>query len=109
MTVGARRPDRDGDMATHDTDGSDEGNGMPGYDDEYLRCKWIGDGATSIDDLIVKLREHIRFLEVLKANGWEIVGEMRDDWAMIVRPTPGLAPAGATDGDDNAADDAAEA
>ncbi len=52
-------------------------------DEEIIRMKWIADGSRTLDDVIEKLREQIKFIEGLKEEGWELVRVMVDDYGFI--------------------------
>lgn len=52
-------------------------------DTEIIRCKWQGDGAKTLDELIEKLQEFIKHIRLLKAEGWELVTPMEDDYGFI--------------------------
>lgn len=52
-------------------------------DEDIIRMKWIADGSKTLDDVIEKLREQIKFIEGLKEAGWELVREMDDDYGFI--------------------------
>lgn len=51
--------------------------------EEVIRMKWIADGSKTLDDVIERLHDQIRFIQHLKEEGWELVREMDDDWGFI--------------------------
>lgn len=55
---------------------------------EFIRCKWQGDGAKTLDELIEKMRSFIEYIEILKEDGWELVSPMDDDWGHLERRVP---------------------
>lgn len=63
-------------------------------DDEYdlidsrllVRAKWTLDGAASIDQIIEKLRNEIRYYETLRESGWELVQAIDDDYGWLRHP-----------------------
>ena len=58
------------------------------YDSEDnvpIRAKWQMDGATTLDEAIVKLQNFIEHIKSLKNDGWELVDPINDDWGFIRR------------------------
>ena len=58
------------------------------YDSEDnvpIRAKWQMDGATTLDEAIVKLQNFIEHIKSLKNDGWEMVDHINDDWGFIRR------------------------
>ena len=49
-------------------------------DIEYLRAKWIFDGAKTLDEVIDKLKNQIEYITQLKESGWELIDEVKDDY-----------------------------
>lgn len=66
---------------------SDSETETPSEEDdiEYLRAKWMFDGAKTLDEVIQKLRQHIEHIEELKREGWELIGEVQDDYGPMVQ------------------------
>jgi hypothetical protein len=50
---------------------------------ETIRCKWIGDGSKTLDDLIERLNGFIKYVQHLKSEGWELIDVMNDDYGCI--------------------------
>lgn len=48
-----------------------------------IRCKWIADGAQTLDEVIEKLQEYICYIETLKADGYELIDSMDDDYGFV--------------------------
>lgn len=70
--------------------------GLKGYLDEYaevreicIRAKWTFDGATTLLEAAQRLREYATDLEGLAALGFELRGEIEDDYGFIGRPGDG--------------------
>ena len=56
------------------------------WDDENhmtVRAKWILDSCASIDDIIERLRQEIRYYESLKQTGWELTAPIDDDYGFM--------------------------
>jgi hypothetical protein len=51
------------------------------------RCKWVGDGAKTWDELIEKLEGQIKFVRGLKEKGAVIREPMRDDYLFYDLPS----------------------
>ena len=45
-----------------------------------IRAKWSYDGAKTIDEIIERLHEQIEHFTQMKAEGWELISEIQDDW-----------------------------
>lgn len=54
---------------------------------QYLRAKWMFDGAKTLDEVIQKLNEHIEYIEQLKRDGWELIDKVSDDYGPMVQKT----------------------
>ena len=52
-------------------------------DDEIIRCKWIGDGSETLDDLIARLEHFAEHVRDLKRDGWELRRVMDDDYGFM--------------------------
>ena len=52
-------------------------------DDETIRCKWVGDGSKTLDELIERLNGFAEYVRHLKQEGWELIETMDDDWGFI--------------------------
>lgn len=50
-----------------------------------VRAKWTFDEAQSIEEMAEMLREKAEFLEELESEGWELVNEVKDDYAILVK------------------------
>ncbi len=53
-----------------------------------VRAKWILDGASTIDEIIDKLENEIKYYRGLKADGWEVDGRVDDDWGFLIQVAP---------------------
>lgn len=53
-----------------------------------VRAKWILDGASSIDEIIGKLENEIKYYQHLKTEGWEVDGKVDDDWGFLIQVAP---------------------
>ena len=53
--------------------------------DEIIRAKWQMDGASSLEEAVVKLENFIKYLKGLKDNGWELRGTIDDDYGFIYK------------------------
>ena len=62
-----------------DYDGTDNPNEM------LIRFKWLGDGASSIDDIIERLKAEISWYTKLKYDGWELQAPIVDDYGYLVK------------------------
>jgi hypothetical protein len=67
---------------------------MSSYEDslddiEYLRAKWMFDGAKTLDGVIERLHNQIKYIEHLKEEGWELIAEVNDDYGPM-RQNPSL-------------------
>jgi len=58
--------------------------------DEIIRCKWIGDGSNTLDELIARLNGFAEYVRGLKNDGWELVRTMDDDYGFM-RQNPNVA------------------
>jgi len=55
-------------------------------DDDHsviIRCKCIGDGSKTLDDLIDRLYGVIKYVQHLQSAGWELINVMDDDYGFI--------------------------
>lgn len=50
-----------------------------------VRAKWTFDEAQSIEEMAEMLRQKEEFLEELESEGWELVNEVKDDYAILVK------------------------
>ena len=57
-------------------------------DDEIIRCKWIGDGSETLDDLIARLEHFAEHVRDLKRDGWELRRVMDDDYGFMHKIAP---------------------
>ena len=57
-------------------------------DDEIIRCKWIGDGSETLDDLIARLEHFAEHVRDLKRDGWELRRVMDDDYGFMHKIVP---------------------
>lgn len=71
------KEEKEDDMS-FDSDESEE-------DLHFIRCKWQGDGATTLEELIGKMHNFIAHLRNLQKDGWELSNPMDDDWGLIVK------------------------
>lgn len=56
------------------------------WDDEnqmVIRAKWILDSCNTIEEIIDRLREEIRYYETLKNQGWDLTGPVDDDYGYM--------------------------
>lgn len=65
------------DFSTSDEDYTDDEN------EEIIRAKWIFDGAKTLDEVIDRLKDQIEIIKKMKEDGWELVGEVTDDYGII--------------------------
>ena len=63
----------------------DENESYDSEDNVPIRAKWQMDGATTLDEAIVKLQNFIEHIKSLKNDGWELVDPINDDWGFIRR------------------------
>ena len=63
-----------------DRDDEDEVDGWPV---ETIRAKWTMDGATTLAEAAVKLRQYADYLERLSGDGWELTQPVDDDYGWI--------------------------
>jgi len=62
------------------------------YDEEeIIRCKWIGDGSNTLDDLITRLEGFADYVRFLKSEGWELARTMDDDYGFMRQNAEGKA------------------
>lgn len=59
-------------------------------DDEIIRCKWIGDGSETLDDLIARLEHFAEHVRDLKRDGWELRRVMDDDYGFMHKIAPAV-------------------
>jgi len=52
-------------------------------DDQIIRCKWVGDGSRTLDDLITRLHDFAEYVRGLKRDGWELKRTMDDDYGFL--------------------------
>jgi hypothetical protein len=52
-------------------------------DTETIRSKWTMDGAQTLAEAATKLRAYAANLEELEREGWQLVGEVSDDYGHI--------------------------
>jgi hypothetical protein len=66
-------------------------------DYEIIRAKWMFDGASTLDEVIVKLERHIEYIKSLKEEGYELTNTIDDDYGFIRqrKPDTNVAPAAA--------------
>lgn len=57
-----------------------------GQTHEFVRGKWLFDGAQSIDDMIDRLLDEVERLRRFKRAGYRLVGEVRDDHGALAPP-----------------------
>jgi len=69
----------DGTDTCSDTESADDSE----EDDEIIRCKWIGDGSETLDDLIARLEHFAEHVRDLKRDGWELRRVMDDDYGFM--------------------------
>lgn len=50
---------------------------------EIIRAKWIFDGCKTLDEIVERLEGQIERFKQLKANGWELMHEIDDDYGYI--------------------------
>jgi hypothetical protein len=53
--------------------------------ERIVRAKWTFDEAQSIEEMSEMLRQKAEFLEDLESEGWELVNEVKDDYAILVK------------------------
>ena len=54
------------------------------------RAKWAYDGSLTIDDMILRLKSRIEWLESIKAEGWTLSQKVDDDYALLERRVDGI-------------------
>ena len=74
----------DGTDTCSDTESADDSE----EDDEIIRCKWIGDGSETLDDLIARLEHFAEHVRDLKRDGWELRRVMDDDYGFMHKIVP---------------------
>jgi hypothetical protein len=74
----------DGTDTCSDTESADDSE----EDDEIIRCKWIGDGSETLDDLIARLEHFAEHVRDLKRDGWELRRVMDDDYGFMHKIAP---------------------
>ena len=50
---------------------------------EIIRAKWVMDDARTLDEAIEKLQQFVEHILALKAEGYELVGPIQDDYGFI--------------------------
>jgi hypothetical protein len=76
----------DGTDTCSDTESADDSE----EDDEIIRCKWIGDGSETLDDLIARLEHFAEHVRDLKRDGWELRRVMDDDYGFMHKIAPAV-------------------
>ena len=90
--------DSDSDKSYDDADECTEDS----WDDENnttIRAKWCMDSAKTLDECIEKLQAFIKYIEELKADGWELMEPVNDDWGHLKR-CGGSSPSGGSPKDE---------
>ena len=64
------------DLASDSDESNDENSSI-------IRAKWSIDGAKTLDEVIEKLHNFIGHIEDLKRDGWELTGQIDDDYGFI--------------------------
>jgi hypothetical protein len=57
-------------------------------DTEIIRSKWALDGCASFDQIVARLGSLIEHYRRLKADGWELVNPIDDDYGFIRQARP---------------------
>lgn len=52
-------------------------------DEEIIRMKWCADGSKTLDEVIEKLQNQIKYIQALKEDGYELTRVMDDDYGFI--------------------------
>lgn len=55
--------------------------------DLLIRAKWIMDGSTTLEEAIKNVKEFASYLEGLAKEGWELSGEITDDYGFLEQKT----------------------
>jgi hypothetical protein len=75
--------DSDSDSEYETNDGTDSYSDNSEENDQIIRCKWIGDGSETLDDLIARLEHFAEHVRDLKRDGWELRRVMDDDYGFM--------------------------
>jgi hypothetical protein len=73
-----------------DTESDTESDNDSEENDEIIRCKWIGDGSETLDDLIARLEHFAEHVRDLKRDGWELRRVMDDDYGFMHKIAPAV-------------------
>lgn len=59
---------------------------VPTREESIIRAKWVMDGSTTLKEAAETLRAFATHLEEGSDDGWELKGEVSDDYGFIHRP-----------------------
>jgi hypothetical protein len=59
--------------------------------EKLIRCKWLGDGCNSLEEIAVRLEEEAAYLREMARNGLQLEEGMQDDYALLKTEDPALA------------------
>ena len=65
--------------------GGDEGEDEGGDNTILVRSKWVLDGCTTLAEVVDRLRSEIVYYQQLMEEGWELMGEIDDDYGWLKR------------------------
>lgn len=72
-------------LSHDDSETEPETQSEPEDDIQYLRAKWMFDGAKTLDEVIEKLKDQIEYIKKLKEDGWELTDAVSDDYGPMVQ------------------------
>ena len=64
---------------------SDDGSNYENANEMMIRFKWIGDGCSSMDEIIARLQAEAAMYTRLKYEGWVVRSPVSDDYGYLVK------------------------
>ena len=78
-------PSAETDPATSSVSEEEDSWSSDSEDNPIIRCKWMGDGCKTLEELALALEDNARHMRELATKGWELKDAISDDYGFLTQ------------------------